>query len=72
MMKYLTAFGGSIWNVALALLATAAFVLFWGFIAFGIYSVVQGLGFSDKAASWWRLSSVGWECCSTGVSHGRG
>jgi hypothetical protein len=44
MTKLLTA----IWNGASMLLAVAAFCMFWGFIAFGIYGVVQWLGFMSR------------------------
>jgi hypothetical protein len=45
-------FGTAIWNGALMLLAVAALVMFWGFVAFGIYGVVQWSGFDEKAAYW--------------------
>jgi len=51
-MKQLSVFGTTIWIGALTLLALAAFWMFWGFIAAGIYGVVQELGFSDKATYW--------------------
>jgi hypothetical protein len=55
-MKQLSVFGAAIWNGALTLLG----VMFWGFIiALGIYGVIQWLGFSDKAAYWSAIISVG-------------
>jgi hypothetical protein len=59
MMKHLSAFGASIWNVALMLLAVAAFVIFWSLIAFGIYIVAKEVGFSEKAALWPAIISTG-------------
>ena len=59
MMKQLSVFGAAMGKGASALLALAAFCIFWGFIAFGIYGVVQWLGFSDKAAYWSAIISVG-------------
>ena len=59
MMKQLSVFGAAVGKGASALLAVVAFCIFWGFIAFGIYSVVQWLGFSDKAAYWSAIISVG-------------
>jgi hypothetical protein len=52
MMKRLSAFGASVWDGALVLLACAAFILVCGLIAYWIYVAVQWLGFSDQSAQW--------------------
>jgi hypothetical protein len=55
MTKLLSGFGASMQM----LLALAAFCMFWGFVAFFIYGVVQWLGFGDKAAYWSAFISTG-------------
>jgi hypothetical protein len=43
MMKHL-----SLWNGAMTLLAAAAFFMFWGLIACGVYIVAKELGFHQR------------------------
>ena len=66
MMKRLNAVGEAAWNGTVVLLrgaswllAGAAFILFWGFVAYWVYLAVQWLGFGDKAAYWSALISIG-------------
>ena len=59
MMKRLGALGTSIWSGVSVLLACAAFILFWGFVAYWIYAAVQRLGFSDQAAYWCTIVFIG-------------
>jgi hypothetical protein len=48
MMKHPSLFGAAIWNGAMTLLAAAAFFMFWGLIACGVYIVAKELGFHQR------------------------
>ena len=47
-MKHLSVFGAAVRSGAAALLMAAAFLVFWGLIACGIYIVAMQLGFHPR------------------------
>ena len=47
-MKHLSVFGAAVRSGAAALLMAAAFLVFWGLIAYGIYIVAMQLGFHPR------------------------
>ena len=62
-MKHLSVLGAAVRSGAAVLLACAAFFMFWGLIACGVYIVAMALGFHPRPTvrrhciGWWGL---GW------------
>ena len=51
MEKHLTVLGAAVRSGAAVLLASAAFFMFWGLIAYGVYIIAMALGFRPRPKS---------------------